>query len=70
MELIEEFNSSMHFLSLNNIVKEASAAQSSLRIFECMADFILSGEHAIPDEISLGTMKVCYITLEVDLRNS
>jgi hypothetical protein len=33
-------------------------AQCSLRVFECMADLILSDENNVPDDVSLQIMQV------------
>lgn len=42
--------------------EEASAAQCSLRVFEAMADLILSDDESISDEVSLQTMQVSILT--------
>lgn len=56
MGYIEKYHSSTVLQEI--LIQDAVAAQCSLRVFECMADLILSSDDDIPNEISLQTMQV------------
>ena len=44
--------------NLKSIIQDASSARCSLRVFESMADLILSNEDEVPQDIALQTMQV------------
>jgi hypothetical protein len=56
MGFTEKYHPSIVLLAM--LIQDAVAAQCSLRVFECMADLILSSDDDIPDEVSLQTMQV------------
>jgi hypothetical protein len=56
MGYIEKYHPSIVLQAM--LIQDAVAAQCSLRVFECMADLILSSDDVIPSETSLQAMQV------------
>ena len=54
--------------SLTKIIQEAGAGQCTLRLFESMADLVISPDEQMPDDIALQTMQVASLGL-FDVRN-